>query len=90
LAEPRLTARAKRDLAALPRKVQEAVIETLTMLGADPASAGKPLLGRFRGLWSARVGNYRVLYTVEEGRGSKRVTVRAIHHRGVAYRSRPN
>ncbi len=88
--EPRLTARAKKDLSSLPRKVQEAVIETLTMLGADPASMGKPLIGRLRGLWSARIGNYRVLYTIEEGRGSKRVTVRAIRHRGVAYRSRPN
>lgn len=90
MAEPRLTARAKEDLAALPRKIQEAVIETLMMLGADPSSAGKPLIGRLRGLWSARIGNYRILYTVEEGRGSTRVTVRAIRHRGVAYRSRPN
>ncbi len=88
--EPRLTAQAKEELAALPKRVQEAVIETLTMLGADPASAGKPLIGRFRGLWSARVGNYRVLYTVEQGHGSKRVTIRAIRHRGVAYRKRPN
>jgi mRNA interferase RelE/StbE len=90
LAEPRLTARAKEDLAALPRKVQEAVIETLTIVGADPTVAGKPLIGRLRGLWSARIGNYRVLYTIEESRGSERATVRAIRHRGVAYRSRPN
>jgi mRNA-degrading endonuclease RelE of RelBE toxin-antitoxin system len=90
LPEPRLTARAKEDLASLPRKVQEAVIETLTLLGVNPGSVGKPLIGRFRGLWSARIGNYRILYTIEEGRGSKRVTVRAIRHRGVAYRSRPS
>jgi mRNA-degrading endonuclease RelE of RelBE toxin-antitoxin system len=90
LAEPRLTARAKQDLTTLPRKVQEAVIETLTLLGADPAGAGKPLIGRLSGLWSTRIGNYRILYTFEEGRGSKRVVVRAIRHRGVAYRSRPN
>jgi mRNA-degrading endonuclease RelE of RelBE toxin-antitoxin system len=90
LAEPRLTARAKGDLANLPRKVQEAVIETLTMLGAEPPAVGKPLIGRLRGLWSARVGNYRILYTVEEGRGTEQVIVRAILHRGVAYQSRPN
>jgi mRNA-degrading endonuclease RelE of RelBE toxin-antitoxin system len=66
------------------------VIETLTLLGADPAAAGKPLIGRFGGLWSARIGNYRILYTIEEGGGSKHVIVRAIRHRGVAYRSRPN
>jgi mRNA-degrading endonuclease RelE of RelBE toxin-antitoxin system len=90
LAEPLLTARAKEDLAALPRRIQEAVIETLTMIGADPTVAGKPLVGRLEGLWSTRIGNYRVLYTVQESRGSERVTIRAIRHRGVAYRSRPN
>jgi len=43
---------------------------------------GKRLLGRLEGLWSARVGNYRVLYTIEQSG----VTVRAIRHRAVAYR----
>jgi mRNA interferase RelE/StbE len=88
LPEPRLTARAKQDLGALPRTIQEAVIEALTMIGLDPTTAGKPLLGRLRGLWSARVGNYRVLYTVDESAGSTRVIVRAIRHRAVAYRTR--
>lgn len=82
--EPRLTARAKTDLAGLPRTVQEAVLETLLLLGGDPEGAGKQLVGRLRGLWSARVGNYRVLYTIEHG-SSKRVVVRAIRHRSVAY-----
>jgi mRNA interferase RelE/StbE len=88
LPEPRLTARAKHDLGALPQTIQEAVIEALTMIGAEPTTAGKPLLGRLRGLWSARVGSYRVLYTVEAGSGSQRVIVRAIRHRAVAYRTR--
>jgi len=64
------------------------VIEALTMIGAEPATAGKPLLGRLRGLWSARVGSYRVLYTIEAGGSSQRVIVRAIRHRAVAYRTR--
>lgn len=90
MAEPRLTARAKGDLADLPRKIQEAVIETLTLLGAEPAAVGKPLVGRLRGLWSARVGNYQILYTIKNGRSTEHVIVRAIRHRGIAYRSRPN
>jgi mRNA interferase RelE/StbE len=88
LPEPQLTARAKRDLGVLPRAIQEAVIEALTMIGADPTIAGKSLIGRLRGLWSARVGNYRVLYTIEQGTGSRRVIVRSIRHRAVAYRTR--
>ncbi len=82
--ELRLTRRARNDLEALPETVREAVLETLTVIGAEPERAGKELVGRLRGLWSARVGNYRVLYTVEvEG-----VIVRAIRHRAVAYRAR--
>jgi mRNA interferase RelE/StbE len=85
LPELLLTARAKRDLTALPRTIQEAVVETLTLLGADPEEMGKQLRGRLRGLWSCRVGNYRILYTIEGKR--RRVIVRAIRHRGIAYRA---
>lgn len=80
--EPRLTRRARNDLEALPETVREAVLETLILIGAEPERAGKKLVGRLAGLWSARVGNYRVLYTVESGG----VVVRAIRHRAVAYR----
>jgi len=84
LPEPRLTRRARRDLQALPETVREAVLQTLTGIGAEPERAGKKLVGRLEGLWSARVGNYRVLYTVEAGG----VIVRAVRHRAVAYSNR--
>jgi mRNA interferase RelE/StbE len=84
LPEPRLTRRARNDLETLPERVRQAVLETLRLIGAEPERAGKQLVGRLEGLWSARVGNYRVLYTAE-GRG---VIVRAIRHRAVAYRRR--
>jgi len=45
---------------------------------------GKRLVGRMKGLWSARVGNYRVLHTIEQNG----VIVRAIRHRAVAYHRR--
>ena len=80
--EPRLTRRARNDLQALPETVREAVLQTLILIGAEPERAGKKLVGRLDGLWSARVGNYRVLYTVE----STGVVLRAIRHRAVAYR----
>jgi mRNA-degrading endonuclease RelE of RelBE toxin-antitoxin system len=81
-----LTERARQDLASLPRLVQEAIVGTLTLIEADPEVEGKPLRGRLRGLWSSRTGNYRVLYTIE-GKGHKlRVIIRAIKHRGEAYR----
>jgi mRNA-degrading endonuclease RelE of RelBE toxin-antitoxin system len=82
LPEPRLTRRARNDLEALPETVREAVLQTLILIGTEPERAGKKLVGRLDGLWSARVGNYRVLYTVE----SRGVVLRAIRHRAVAYR----
>ncbi len=81
MAEPRLTRRARKDLEALPYAVREAVYETLVAIGMEPEHAGKQLLGRLHGLWSARVGNYRVLYTIEDGG----IVVRALWHRAVAY-----
>lgn len=83
-----LTARAQRDLRALPRPIQEAVVDTLTLLEADPEGSGKQLRGRLQGLWSCRVGNYRILYTSEGASARSRVIVRAIRHRGVAYGTR--
>ena len=80
--ELRLTRRARYDLEALPDTVRAAVLVTLDSVGADPERAGRQLVGRLKGLWSARVGNYRILYTVE----ARTVIVRAIRHRAVAYR----
>ena len=82
--ELRLTRRVKQDLQALPAAVREAVLESLALIAIEPESVGRRLLGRLEGLWSARVGNYRVLYTIEE----RRIIVRAIRHRAVAYRRR--
>ena len=60
------------------------MLESLAVIERDPETAGKRLVGRMKGLWSARVGNYRILYTVERSG----VIVRAIHHRGVVYQPR--
>ncbi|MBA3366703.1 MAG: type II toxin-antitoxin system RelE/ParE family toxin [Actinobacteria bacterium] len=88
MAELRLTRRAREDLEGLPVEIQEAVLDVLTEIEADPEALGKALVGALRGLWSARVGNYRVLYTVEDARGNQHVIVRAVRHRAVAYRRR--
>lgn len=82
-----LTRRAEKDLRALPTAVREAVAETLSELAIDHEAVGKPLLGRLSGTWSARVGSYRILYTVEASPRSTRLIVRSIRHRAVAYGS---
>ncbi len=80
-----LTREAKGHFDLLPRTLQGVVENTLTAIEMDPEAAGKPLLGRLKGLWSARVGNYRILHTIERRGRSTRVIVRAIRHRAVAY-----
>lgn len=80
-----LTREARRHFEALPINLQEPVLNILTDLEMDPEAAGKPLLGRLQGLWSARVGSYRVLYSIEGSGRSPRVIVRAIKHRSTAY-----
>jgi mRNA interferase RelE/StbE len=84
LPELRLTRRAKEQLEALPDAVREAVLETLVPTQLEPEEVGKRLVGRMEGLWAARVGSYRVLYTLEPAG----VIIRSIRHRGVAYRPR--
>jgi mRNA-degrading endonuclease RelE of RelBE toxin-antitoxin system len=86
LPELRVTERAKHHLGQLPGPVREAVLESLLLIELEPEATGKQLVGRMRGLWSARIGHYRVLYTIESGG----VIVRAIQHRAVVYRRRPN
>jgi mRNA interferase RelE/StbE len=60
------------------------VLETLLLIQLEPEDMGKRLVGRLHGIWAARAGNYRILYTIERGG----VIVRSIRHRGVVYRPR--
>ena len=79
-----LTKRAVKDLDALERSrptVAAKVIAKIQSLADDP-SAGKPLVGPLKGIWSMRIGEYRVLYEMD----SKTVTILTVNHRKEAYR----
>jgi mRNA-degrading endonuclease RelE of RelBE toxin-antitoxin system len=81
------TASAQRALTRLPEKVATAVIEFLYgSLAANPHRVGKPLKLDFEGLNSARRGDYRIIYRIDDE--SHRVDVVAIEHRADAYRPR--
>lgn len=86
MAEVVLTKPAADALRALPQPLDEAALDAITALESDP-EAGSALRGRLRGVWSLRIGAFRVLYTIHR-RGSQ-VRVRAIRHRSVAYLSDP-
>jgi mRNA interferase RelE/StbE len=77
----------RRTLARLPEKVATAVIEFLYgSLAASPHRVGKPLKLGLDGLHSARRGDYRVIYRIDDKH--RRVDVLAIEHRSDIYRPR--
>ncbi len=55
-------------------------------LAENPRRRGKPLGADFVGLWSARRGDYRVLYEIDDD--VRVVDVARIAHRSEAYRAR--
>lgn len=56
--------------------------QTLEDIAKDPRSF-KELKGRFKGLRSARFGDHRLIYTVNERR--KEIVLLAVEPRGTAY-----
>lgn len=80
--EVRLTRQFQKSFEKLARPVQERVREAVGVLRHDPR-AGKPLRGDLAGEWSLRVGDYRVLYSIE---GSV-AWVETVRHRREVYRS---
>jgi mRNA interferase RelE/StbE len=83
-----ISSRARRDLTErLPEKAATAAWEFISgPLLDDPHRAGKPLDAPMSPAWSARRGEYRVIYLIDDGRVL--VEVVAIAHRRDAYRSR--
>jgi len=82
----RVTRRADQHIEQLPDGLRGAVLNALLRVRAQPTEAGTPLRGRMRGTWVARIGSYRILYTIEGAEASVTVVVRAVLHRAVAYR----
>ncbi|MEX0591997.1 MAG: type II toxin-antitoxin system RelE/ParE family toxin [Nitriliruptoraceae bacterium] len=76
-----LTRTAREALAALDFLRADAVLDALGELESDP-DLGHRLRGRLTGLRSYRVGIYRIIYELRDGRT---VRVVAIRHRGSAY-----
>lgn len=77
-----------RGLDRLPPRVASAIVEFVTAtLPTNPERMSKALRGEFDGLRSARRGDYRVLFWLDEVATS--FTVVRIAHRADVYRGRP-
>ena len=74
---------AEKDTDALPAKVYERIVKRLLALEENPRPTGsKKLQGQDS--YRLRVGDYRVLYTVDDK--NKQVFVLAVGHRREVYR----
>lgn len=80
-----ITARAARDLHRLPEKIATVCVEFLFGPLADhPYRLGKPLREELDGLHSARRGDYRVIYAINDAH--HRMEIVHIDRRGEVYR----
>jgi mRNA-degrading endonuclease RelE of RelBE toxin-antitoxin system len=85
--EVETTPEALRHLARLPDRVRAAALEAILGPIADnPQRAGKPLVGGLLGLYSARRGDYRIVYEILEE--ERVVIIHRVQHRGTVYRPR--
>jgi mRNA interferase RelE/StbE len=61
--------RARKELRKLDAQVQGRILEWLRQniaTDGDPRRWGKPLKGRFKGLWRYRVGDYRIICQIQD------------------------
>ena len=85
--EVEITPEGLRHLNRLPDKVRAAVVETIFgSIAENPQRAGKPLKGELEGLYSARRGEFRVIYEIDEV--ASVVIVHRAQHRRSSYRRR--
>lgn len=76
-----------RKLERLPEKVAAAAVEFIYgTLARNPHRASHPLRFELQGLHSARRGDHRIIYRIEEE--AHRVIIEVIQHRSDVYRRR--
>jgi mRNA interferase RelE/StbE len=85
--EVEITPEGLRHLRKLPEKVKVAVLETIFgSIAEDPQRVGKPLRGELERLHSARRGDFRVIYEMDQE--TRTVIIHRAAHRATAYRPR--
>lgn len=78
---------ARRALSRIPEKVGTAVVEFVySSLAANPRRVAKSLTLSLAGLHSARRGDYRIIYAIDDEQ--RLVEIIAVAHRADVYRRR--
>jgi len=74
---------ARKELERLPEGLIARIFPRLEMLGDEPRPPGCKKLKGGQQEWRIRVGDYRVVYTIDDARS--RVSVMRIRHRSEVY-----
>ncbi|MCB1021231.1 MAG: type II toxin-antitoxin system RelE/ParE family toxin [Bryobacterales bacterium] len=74
---------AAKELDALPDPVFDRLDFRIQSLAADPRPSGCKKLRGFKNLYRLRVGDYRVVYSVDDA--EREIVVARVAHRSVAY-----
>lgn len=77
---------ASKELGKLDKPVARRIIKAVNKLGGDPRPPGCRALVGYDGLWRIRVGDYRVVYAIEDD--ELIVLIVRIAHRREVYRTR--
>jgi mRNA interferase RelE/StbE len=75
---------ARKELEKLPPQLVERVVPKIESLVLRPRPAGCKKLKGGQNLWRIRVGDYRVVYSLDDAR--QVVDIVAVRHRSEAYR----
>ena len=75
------------DLKKIDKKQAGKIIDKIkNYLIKEPGSLGKPLKGMFKGMYRFRIGDFRVIYTINEK--EKELKVMVIDHRNKIYKQK--
>jgi mRNA interferase RelE/StbE len=78
------TRSARKELQALSRIVAERILDKVELLVLNPRPVGCKKLHGHSNLWRIRVGEYRVIYSIDDN--NQIVDIAVIRHRNEAYR----
>ena len=73
-----------KDLKGLQKNIQKEALHIVETVLAKNPHQGKPLSGSYKGLWKYRVGDYRIIYAIENK--NLVVFILRIRHRKDVYR----
>ena len=74
---------ARKELQALSHTVAERVLDKVELLALNPRPSGCKKLRGHSILWRIRVGEYRVIYSIDDN--NRVVDVSVVRHRSEAY-----